>query len=325
MGATGRFSLALSYYGRLCRKVLADRFLLLTFVVAASLHALGHGLTAVVAGLLGRALVTDSRLISPTFRFLSNPATLAFVGVLATSVKAVGATLGATAQSQLAQKVATQVRHGVAGRLLEGGSGLATGHLSARLAVRVREVEAGVHEGLLGGVRALLALAPLAFALVLLSSKMAAAALAVLAPFAVTVAFARRAWRRHSANASELAEGLEQELGELVDHMDVWRTYGAGREGSTIARCARRQAARVAGKAEGARAALSSANEVLGGDRAARLHRGRPLFRDSSGRWHPHRVCRGLFHGLPTLARSRRRALGIGSWDGGSRHARVAR
>src|SRR5258708_32757744 len=144
MDATWRFSLALSYYGRLCRKVLADRFLLLTFLVAASLHAVGHGLTAVIAGFLGRALVADTRFISSTFRFLSNPATLAFVGVLATSVKGVGATLGATAQSRLAQKVATEGRHRLAARLLDGGPAPPTGHLSARVAVPGWEREAAV-------------------------------------------------------------------------------------------------------------------------------------------------------------------------------------
>jgi ABC-type transport system involved in cytochrome bd biosynthesis fused ATPase/permease subunit len=220
-------------------------------------------MTAVVAGLLGRALVTDMGHISSTFRFLSNPATLAFVGVFATSLKAVGATLGATAQSQLAQKVATQVRHTVADRLLGGGTALASGHLSARLAVRVREVEIAVHEGLLGGVRAVLALAPLVLALALLSSRLAVGAILVLAPFTACVALARRAWRRSNARALELAEGLQQEMGELVDHMDVWRTYGAGAKviGSLDALGA--QAARISGKAEGARAALSSANEVL--------------------------------------------------------------
>src|SRR5262249_39400600 len=94
MDATGRFSLALSFYGRLLGKVLRDRILFLTFLLAASLHAAGHAVTAVVAGLLGRALVADTRLISSTFRFLSNPATLAFVGVVATLVKGAGATLG---------------------------------------------------------------------------------------------------------------------------------------------------------------------------------------------------------------------------------------
>jgi ABC-type multidrug transport system fused ATPase/permease subunit len=263
MDATGRFSLALSYYGRLCRKVLADRFLLLTFLVAAALHAGGHAMTAVVAGLLGRALVSDTAHISSTFRFLSNPATLAFVGVVATLLKATGATLGATAQSRLAQKVATRVRHTVAERLLGGGSTLATGHLSARLAVRVREVETAVHEGVLGGIRAALALAPLALALALLSSKLALAALALLAPFAGCVALARRAWRQSSERVLELAEGLEQEMSELVDHIDVWRTYGAGGKvlGALDALGAR--ASQVSSKAEGARAALSSANEVL--------------------------------------------------------------
>ncbi|HKQ69000.1 MAG TPA: hypothetical protein VJT73_06665, partial [Polyangiaceae bacterium] len=122
MLASHRFSFVISFYGGLCRKVLADRRLFAGFAFASMLHALGHSATALVAGLLGRALVTEPPLISSTFRFLSSPATLAFVGLTATSIKGLGATLGATMQSRLAQNVATQARQRVAASLLRCGS-----------------------------------------------------------------------------------------------------------------------------------------------------------------------------------------------------------
>src|SRR5215475_3157260 len=82
------------YYGGLWRKVLADRALFSSFIVAATLNGLGHGATALVAGLLGSALAAPSGLTSSPFRVAPDPAILAFVGVVATWVKGAGATLG---------------------------------------------------------------------------------------------------------------------------------------------------------------------------------------------------------------------------------------
>src|SRR4051812_12475993 len=104
-----RFPHSSPYYGGLWRKVLADRTLFTSFLVAASLHALGHAAMALAAGLLGSALLADQRLISSSFRVLSGPPILAFVGVLATLLKGGGATAGATLQSRLAQNVTSSV------------------------------------------------------------------------------------------------------------------------------------------------------------------------------------------------------------------------
>jgi ABC-type transport system involved in cytochrome bd biosynthesis fused ATPase/permease subunit len=60
-----------------------------------------------------------------------------------------------------------------------------------------------------------------------------------------------------------IAEGLHEEVDELVAHIDVWRTYGAA---DSVERSLDELSARSASataRAEGARAALSSANEVL--------------------------------------------------------------
>ena len=171
--------------------------------------------------------------------------------------------MGATLQSRLAQNVASEARARVASQLLSGGSPLPAGQLSARLTVSVRELEVGVQEGFLGGIRAALTLVPLAVALYALSSLLALGALLVLAPFALATALARRAWRRSHARALSLAEGLHQEVDELVVHIDVWRTFGAGARVTRALADLGQRAAVTAGRAEGARAALSSVNEVL--------------------------------------------------------------
>ena len=216
-----QFARSSLFYGGLGRKVLADRFLFVSFGCAAMLQAVGHATTALAAGFLGGSLSVDPHLISPTFRWVSNSATLAIVGVAATLIKGAGATVGATLQSRLAQNVASEARARVASQLLSGGSPLPTGQLSARLTVSVRELEVGVQEGFLGGIRAALTLVPLAVALYALSSVLALGALLVLAPFALATALARRAWRRSHARALSLAEGLDQEVDELVVHIDV--------------------------------------------------------------------------------------------------------
>ncbi|HKQ67846.1 MAG TPA: ABC transporter ATP-binding protein, partial [Polyangiaceae bacterium] len=154
-------------------------------------------------------------------------------------------------------------RQRVAANLLRCGSGLPAGQLSARFAVHVRELEVGVENGFLGGLRAILTLVPLVGLLFALSSRLAWAAMLALLPFVLVTTMARRAWKRSHRMAVSVAEGLHEQLDELVVHMDVWRAFGAGdRVASTLARLGN-QAARLASRAEGARAAISSANEVL--------------------------------------------------------------
>jgi ABC-type transport system involved in cytochrome bd biosynthesis fused ATPase/permease subunit len=74
---------------------------------------------------------------------------------------------------------------------------------------------------------------------------------------------ARRAWKRSYVRALSAAEGVHQEVDELVAHIDVWRTYGAAEPVDRSLEELGAQAAAASGRAEGARAALSSANEVL--------------------------------------------------------------
>jgi ABC-type multidrug transport system fused ATPase/permease subunit len=251
------------FYGGLCRKVLLRRALFSGFVVAAALHGIGHCLMAMAASSLGTAFVANSLPSRPIFGVSLDPASLALVGVLATAIKGAGATVGATLQSRLSQNVASWIRKDLAARLLAAGSRLPAGQLAARLSVGLREVERGVEEGMLGGIKAVMALLPLGIALGLVSSPLAWGAALLLVPFGLLLSLARTAWKRSYVRALAAAEGVHQEVDELVAHIDVWRTYGAAEPVDRSLEELGAQAAAASGRAEGARAALSSANEVL--------------------------------------------------------------
>ena len=249
-------------YGRLWPKVLVDRAFFVLFVISVLLQAVGHGATALAAGLLARTLSTD--FVSSSVAGLGGlPVALAFAGLAATIVKGVGATLGATIQSRLAQKVASRVLQDLAARLLSAGTSHAAPAVAARFALRVREVERGVEDGLLGGLRAMAQLVPLLAALFVLSSSLALGAVALLVPFAVLTAVARRAWKQSHARAMAVSEGLHQGVDELVGHIDLWRTYGAGEPIQGALRRLGGEAEAAASRAEGMRAALSSSNEIM--------------------------------------------------------------
>jgi ABC-type multidrug transport system fused ATPase/permease subunit len=259
LGSAGVFF----FYGGLCRKVLVGRTLFSGFLFAATLQGIGHGLMAMAAASLGTALGRDSPRFLAIFGLELDPLGLAFVGVAATCAKGAGSVVGTTLQSRLSQNVAGWVRRDLAARLLSTGSSLAPGQLAARLSIGLTELERGVADGFLGGLRACLALVPLGVALALVSSRLAWGAMLLLVPFGLLLSVARRSWKRSYVRALSVAENIHREVDELVAHMDVWRAYGAAEPVRRSLDELAQQAAHSASRAEGARAALSSANEVL--------------------------------------------------------------
>ncbi len=238
------------------------------FLGATLLQAGAHGALAASAGLLGQALVgrqfvaRQALVDSPTLLF--PPLTLCFVGLLAAVVQAGAGAASLYAQKRAAFCVGNAVRRQVAEAILDAGraSGSAA-DAHAALAIRLREVERGVDEGVLAGIRAAATLIPLAAALIVLSSALALAALAVLAPFAIVLGRVRRRLRATHARASRLAEVLHGSLDELVRHLDLWRTYGAGARIRRVIDASGEQASLAAARADATRAAISGANEVL--------------------------------------------------------------
>jgi ABC-type multidrug transport system fused ATPase/permease subunit len=237
------------------------------FLGATVVQAGAHGAMATSAGLLGQALLgrqlvargalVDSPLLFP-------PWILCLVGLCAALLKAVAGAAATYAQKRTAFRAGSAIRREIAGAILQAGQAApSAAHAHAALAVRLREVERGVDEGLLSGIRAVASIVPLALALVLLSSALALAALAVLAPFALALGWVRRRLRLTHTRASRLAEQLHANLDELVRHLDLWRTYGASARVRRALDTAGEQAGLAVARADSARALISGANEVL--------------------------------------------------------------
>ncbi|MEJ7731849.1 MAG: ATP-binding cassette domain-containing protein [Polyangiaceae bacterium] len=183
----------------------------------------------------------------------------------AASVKALGGALAAWAQRRAGSGVGNAERARTLAALLERGRGAAAAELAnAAVALRIREIEQGVADGVLVVARALLQLAPLLAALAVLSTPLAALATVALAPFALALSWLRRRLRARHAAARQQSEALHASVDELVRHVDLWRTYGAGARVQRRIAVLGHRAGRTAARVEAARAALSGANEALG-------------------------------------------------------------
>ncbi len=238
------------------------------FSGATLLQAIAHGIVASCAGLLGQALTgrqlaSFGVLVDPRDP-LHHPIFLASVGLGACLVKTAASTFSIYGQKRVVFQAGNAIRRTItAAIVVQGQSPSAAAASHAAITVRIRDVERGVDEGVLAAARAIAHLVPLAVALLFLSSRLAFAAMALLAPFALILAFARRFVRVHHARSRALAEELHSAVDELVRHLDLWRTYGAARRVHAALGRAGDEAGRVAAQAEATRSALSGANEVL--------------------------------------------------------------
>jgi ABC-type bacteriocin/lantibiotic exporter with double-glycine peptidase domain len=132
------------------------------------------------------------------------------------------------------------------------------------LTVRVGEVETGLAQGLLGGGRAVAQIVPLVAALIWISPKLAAAAIAVLLPFSLVLSSSRRAWKRGHADAARDNEELLEAADEAIRHADLWVSYSAEPKArATLVELGDRLGRRVA-RMHAIAAAMSGGNEVLG-------------------------------------------------------------
>src|ERR1019366_7314605 len=178
------------FYVQRLRRVLHGVPRLLAFALASAMHAIGHALVALVAG--GVALSLTQGLVArpSSFDFSRVPfgpslsadgaLFLSLVGLGVVFVKAAAGAYAGFLQARAAGEVGSELRLELLDALLsvhrlhrprhgDHGSNVGgTAQAVAALTERVRDVEAGLEQGLLGGARAVAQLAPIAALLVVL-------------------------------------------------------------------------------------------------------------------------------------------------------------
>ena len=255
------------------------------------MHALGHAAMALAAGACASALLGSAAVLgrgSTTLEWLgvdkADAFSLSLVGLAAVLVKAFGGVCATYSQARLAFSIGGDLRlrvldgwlachrlhqprqddHGAAG---DGANSLTVGAQArgvAALTSRVREVEAGMQIGVLGGARAMAQLLPLLAVLIWISPRLACAAALVFVPFAIALSRVRRGWKRANARAARQSDALLEASDEAVRHADLWTTYGAEAKVRAHVGALGRAIAVHSARVEASAAALSGANEVLG-------------------------------------------------------------
>jgi ABC-type multidrug transport system fused ATPase/permease subunit len=274
------------FYVRRLRRTLRGVPRLLSFLIASALHAIGHALMALVAGAVALALTDrfgardrtfDSSKLHGIENLSTDPALfLSLVGLCVVFIKAAAGAYATFVQARVAGEVGSELRLELLDALLaihglhrprqdDHGShvgGTAQGVLA--LTERVREVEAGLEQGFLGGARAMAQLAPIAALLAVLSGRMAFVAVLVLAGFGALLGRVRGGYRRATQRAAKAREQLLEAADDAVRHADLWVTYGAEAKARKLVRRLGEAIAAGAARLQVRGAVLSGANEVLG-------------------------------------------------------------
>lgn len=238
----------------------ARRTSLLALGSSLVLTGAGHGALAFAAGMLTRSLAQPRAASGEGFGLLE----ACYFGLAAACVKAAGSTLLGYFQAKTAGNVAMARRQRFVTHWSARGLPDAAPRVVATVAVRLAELESAVVQGVLAALRSLAQLAPIVVGLIFVSPRLAAVGTLLLLPFSFVLAALRRRFRRQSELAQGRAVALHQAVDELVSHLDLWRTFGATTRVAHALESTGRVAVSLAARVEGARAALSGANEVLG-------------------------------------------------------------
>jgi ABC-type multidrug transport system fused ATPase/permease subunit len=275
-----------SFYVRRLGRVLRSTALLLSFVLASALHAVGHAAVALVAGALALSLTDRFGAYPPPFDSaglfesggpsVDRALFLSLVGLAVVFVKGAAAAYATYVQAGVAGQVGSDLRLELLDALLaihrlhrprqddHGADVGGTARAVLALTDRVRDVESGLAQGFLGGARAVAQLAPIAALLFALSGRMALVAGLVLSAFGALLGRVRAGYRRATQRAARAREQLLEAADEAVRHADLWVTYGAE---ANVRRLVRRLGVALttgASRLQMRAALLSGANEVLG-------------------------------------------------------------
>lgn len=277
-----------AWYAAKLPRVLRGPGRLLGFLAACGMHAVGHACVALFAGGIAVAMarmweVGGGRSIPSVMgRSLGDQAfSLAALGLAVLAAKAAAGVYASYVQARVAGEAGSELRlelldallavhrlrrprHGDQGQDAAGTPAGTSARDVMALTERVRDVEVGLKQGLLGGLRAAAQLVPLAVVLVILAPRLAAVAAAVLAVFGVALGRLRGGYQRATRREARERERLLEAADESVRHADLWVSYGA--QGKARARVGALGAAlaRGAARLEARASAMSGANEVLG-------------------------------------------------------------
>jgi ABC-type multidrug transport system fused ATPase/permease subunit len=274
----------LSYYVLNVSRVLRRPCRALSFLLAAAMHAFGQALAALVAGALALALADGWRRSGPLREggpIADRAFLLSVVGLTVLLVKGLAGVYATYVQARLAGEVGGMLRLDLLDSLLSchrlrhprhddhGSRGRPAAAPIARavaaLTERVRDVEVGLDSGVLGGARAAAQLAPLAALLVALSARMAVLAAVVLTAFGWALGKVRSGYQEATKRAARERERLLEAADDSVRHADLWVSYGAEAQARANVRTLGEAIAVSAARLQARAAALSGANEVLGG------------------------------------------------------------
>jgi ABC-type multidrug transport system fused ATPase/permease subunit len=270
---------------------------LLLFLVASAVHAAGHAALAFVAsGLAALALSRGPGLVRAWGRLEAGPfdaastphadkaLVLSLVGLGAVFVKGAAGIYATYVQRRVAGEVGNDLRLQLLDALLahhrvrapwradHGGTSAFVTSPSpipspatavSALTDRIREVELGFQNGLLGGTRAVSQLVPLAVVLFVLSQRLAVFAVLLLAAFGVLLGRVRAGYRGATRMVAEERERLLGAADECVRHAELWVTFGAEGKARGNVRRLGEALGRRAASLEARASALGAANEVL--------------------------------------------------------------
>ncbi len=234
------------------------------FLIASITQAASHGLMAWCAGSIARSLAGSPALSSLSQLGLTSPHQIAFVGLAGAAIKGVAAAAATFAQTQIGAEAGDGLRDSLVTSLLAHGLDAPSPTAMALITSRVREAEAGAVDGVLGTLRSVAQIIPIAIGLWLVSPSFSAFALAVVAPFGFGLALIRRRWRAMHSRAMGAADALHEEVDDLIRHADLWRTFGSGKQIQDAIQQLGSHASSARVRSESLRVALSSTNEVLG-------------------------------------------------------------
>jgi ABC-type multidrug transport system fused ATPase/permease subunit len=276
----------LRYYVQRSRQVLRGHLRLASFLGASSMHAVGHALLALVAGALAlslseglgaRSILLDHPSAPGGDVWTANRALfLALVGLGVVFAKGTAGAYATFVQARVAGDVGCSLRLELLDALLaihrlhrprhgdHGSRVVGTYSAVVALTDRVREVEAGLDHGFLGGARAMAQIAPVGALLLALSGRMAGVAALVLALFGWLLGRIRAGYRFATQRAAREREQLLEAADEAVRHADLWVSYGAEAKARNTTRSLGEAIARSSAGLQARAAVLSGTNEVLG-------------------------------------------------------------